>query len=234
MTSGAGSDASGGRLPRILARVAALAIVAAGLGGAWWLHVESGIEWERDSLREQFAGFGAIAPALFVLAVAFRPLLGLPSFVVLAAGGVLFGATEGTIFGVVGGTLGAVLAFFVARALGRDAVERRLSGTVRKIDRYLATRGPVWLAAYCAFPASLLTPAFAGAGLTSMRLLPFTLGALVGLLPRTWLYSMLGDSVFELDWKRVALVVALLAGGLLVAAPARRYLFALPEEEAGD
>ena len=94
MTSGAGSEGSGGRLQRVLARVAALAIVAAGLGGAWWLHVESGIEWERESLRQQFADFGAIAPALFVLAVAFRPLLGLPSFVVLAAGGVLFGATQ--------------------------------------------------------------------------------------------------------------------------------------------
>jgi uncharacterized membrane protein YdjX (TVP38/TMEM64 family) len=222
---------AGGGLQRTLARGAALGVIAVGLGGAYWLHVESGIEWERDSLRDQLLLFGAIAPLVFVFAVAFRPLLMLPSFVILAAGGILFGTFWGTLWGIAGGTLGAVLAFFVSRALGREAVERRERGRLARIDRYLGARGPIWLAAYCSFPASPLTPAFAGAGLTSMRIAPFTLASAAGLLPRTWIYSLLGDSVWELDWTRIALVVALMVGLVLVAAPARHYLFALPEVE---
>lgn len=226
------SEANGPRerILRNLARLASLALVALGLAAGWWLHFESGLTQEPETLRERLGELGAVAPLVFSLMVAFRFLLLLPSFVVLAAGGVLFGALWGAVWGTVGGALGAVLTFFVARSLGRDAVLRRLRGPQARIDRYLAARGPVWLAAYCAFPATPLTPAFLGAGLTSMRLLPFAVASTLGMLPRTIVYSAVGDSVFELDWRRLAGVLAIVAVALLLAAPARRWLFTLPDD----
>ena len=86
------------------------------------------------------------------------------------------------------------------------------------------------LGAYCAYPATPLTPAFLGAGLTSMRPVPFLIASTIGLLPRTIVYSSLGDAVFELDWIRFALVLGIAALAVLAAAPARRWLFRLPDE----
>lgn len=215
---------------RTLSRFAALALITAGLAGGWWLHFESGMTQEPETLRTRIGEFGMAAPLIFVGMVAFRFLLLLPSFVVLAAGGVLFGAIWGAVWGTVGGAVGAGLTFFVARSLGRDAIASRLRGSQARIDRYLAARGPVWLAAYCAYPATPLTPAFLGAGLTSMRPFPFLIASTIGLLPRTIVYSAVGDSVFELDWLRLAVVLGIAALALLLAVPARRWLFRLPDE----
>ncbi|NRA02635.1 MAG: TVP38/TMEM64 family protein [Myxococcales bacterium] len=229
MSRGADPDRSE-RIRKTLSRVAALGLLAAGFAGFYWLYFASGMTLEPEMIREQIGEFGIAAPLIFSAMVAFRFLLLLPSFVVLAAGGLLFGAVWGAVWGTIGGAIGAGLTFFVARNLGRDALVRWFPGPFAHIDRYQAARGPVLLGAYCAYPATPLTPAFLGAGLTSMRPVPFLIASTIGLLPRTIVYSSLGDAVFELDWIRFALVLGIAALAVLAAAPARRWLFRLPDE----
>jgi uncharacterized membrane protein YdjX (TVP38/TMEM64 family) len=204
--------------PRILA---AFGLVV-GAAAAYWLHVESGIEWSVDTFREDVAAFGAIGPALFVTAVAMRPFLLLPSWVFLVAAGILFGTLWGTLWAALGTVAGALWVYGVARGLAREAVERRMTGAIARVDGYLGRRGAVWLAAYTAMPATPMTPAFAAAGLSSLRPVPFALATVVGAVPRCALYTFTATSFASGDETRMLISSALLGGALLVGWLGRR------------
>jgi uncharacterized membrane protein YdjX (TVP38/TMEM64 family) len=199
-------------------------VVAAGLCGAYWLHVKSGLELEPETLHTWLAEVGPAAPLLFMAIIALRPLLLLPSWVVLVAAGILFGTVGGLLLGTVGGTLGALLAFLLGRTLGREAVERRLSGAVARLDAHMGRHGPVWLAGFTALPVTPLTPTYYAAGLTSMRTLAFALGAAAGLLPRSTLYAFFGESLLAADLKRIAIAGVALVIGVGVTILVRRRL----------
>lgn len=209
---------------RGLARTLALAVVALGATGAYWLHVESGLDLRPETLRTWLEETGPFAPALFVAVVALRPLLLLPSWVVLVAGGILFGTVGGVLWGTLGGTAGAVIAFVLARVLGRDAIERRMSGAIARLDQRLGRHGPAWIALYSALPATPLTPAYYASGLTSMRLSAFVVAAAAGMVPRAGLYAFFGDSLLQADAVRIGVAVLLIAVGAWLAWALRRRL----------
>jgi uncharacterized membrane protein YdjX (TVP38/TMEM64 family) len=154
----------------------------------------------------------------------FRPFLLIPSGVTLLAAGLLLGTLRGTLWGVVGMTLGAILAFGIARILGRQEIERRLSGAVSRVDRYLGRRGPAWLALFTALPTTPLTGLHSAAGLSSMRPASFVVGAAGGLLPRCAMFAYFGDSLVELDARGLWTASIILGAAFLVGFALRRHL----------
>jgi uncharacterized membrane protein YdjX (TVP38/TMEM64 family) len=204
-----------------LKRFAAVATVLACVGTAVAFYSQQGFALDPRMLRARIEDFGWLAPAVYVVAAALRPFLILPSWVVMSAGGLLFGVWGGIAWGSVGFSLGALLAFSLARALGRDAVSSRLGGRAARIDSYISERGAPWMALYTAVPVTVLTPVHMGAGLSGMTLAAFALAAISGLVPRTALYSFFGDSIAQGEWSRIGVALALIgvtgAGGIVVA-----------------
>jgi uncharacterized membrane protein YdjX (TVP38/TMEM64 family) len=149
-----------------LQRALALAAIAAGGAGFYWLHFGSELEWTQEAFQHYVSSLGALGPAILVGTMAMRPFLALPSGLILLTAGVVFGTVAGAFYGALGGTLGALLALGVARALGRDAVQRRIGGKLAVFDDYLKRRGAAWLAAYTAIPVSVLSPVYFTAGVT--------------------------------------------------------------------
>ncbi|MGH9392209.1 MAG: hypothetical protein ACRD1Z_21610, partial [Vicinamibacteria bacterium] len=99
----------------------ALALAALGvMAGAYVAKKKYGIELSPEALRARFQEFGALAPVVFILALALRPILLLPSWVLLVVGGLLFGTLWGTVWGTLGGTLGGLLAYGLSRLIGRE------------------------------------------------------------------------------------------------------------------
>jgi len=205
--------------PRV-GRIAAVLVLVGGVALAVWMRRRSGIELDPASLREWIEGQGWRAPLLFVMAATFRMFLVLPSWVVMSAGGLLFGVAGGTALGTAGFTLGALLAFGISRALGREALEGRLSGGLARMDAYLKRRGARWIALYTAVPVSPLTPAHGAAGLSGLSAGSFALGVTLGLVPRTFLFSLFGDTLASGDVGRIAgaalALVAVAAVGMAV------------------
>jgi len=210
------------------------------------VYTQQGFDLDPRALRERIEGFGWLAPLAYVAAAALRPFLFLPSWVVMSAGGLLFGVTGGILWGSLGFTLGAVMAFVIARALGRDAVAARLRGRGSHVDRYVTERGAPWMALYTAVPITVLTPVHTGAGLSGMTLGAFALAAIAGFLPRTGLYSFFGDSIRQGmeqgDWGNAGVGLGLIAVagvvGITVAqrwgrARAQRSAETVVEEKAG-
>jgi uncharacterized membrane protein YdjX (TVP38/TMEM64 family) len=204
-----------------LKRIAAGATIFVCLAIALGVYSQQGFDLDPRTLRARIEGFGWLAPAAYVAAAALRPFLFLPSWVVMSAGGLLFGMWGGIVWGSIGFSLGAAMAFLIARGLGRDAVATRLRGRATRIDAYVSERGAPWVALYTAVPVTVLTPVHMGAGLSGMALATFGVAAIGGFLPRTALYSFFGDSIAQGDWGRVGLALGLIlvagAAGIVVA-----------------
>lgn len=174
-----------------------LALLAA-IGVGVWFHSETSVDLDPKALRERIEALGWWAPIGFMAAAGLRPFLLLPSFVVMSAGGLLFGMFQGILLSTIGFSLGAILDFVLARGLGRDAVQKRMRpGRLAALDAFLSDRGAPWLGFYTALPVTVLTPVFAAAGLSGMSVGPFALWVTLGLVPRTALYSYFGDSLTQ-------------------------------------
>ncbi len=212
--------------PGLVRRLLAGALLAVAIAAAYWLHARSGLELSVESIRAQVQRFGALGPLVFVALLAARPFLGLPVWLCLLAGGLLFGAVGGTLLGAVGGTLGGLVAFFVARALGRDVLTSRLRGVVARVDQRISERGAPWIAAYTAVPATVLTPMFFASGLSGISAATFTAAVAVGLLPRCALYSYFGSIALDPSRNELLIATGLVLATLAAILLARRTLAA--------
>jgi uncharacterized membrane protein YdjX (TVP38/TMEM64 family) len=210
-------------------RSLAVLAIAAGIGGLIWLRFASGVHWRPESLRDAIAGLGVFGPLAMIGIMTFRPFLGLPSWLVMMATGMLFGPVLGTACGAVGGLLGGSLVFGIARALGREPVQKYLGiGALRSFEEFLALRGAPWLALYTAIPISWLTPVFASAGLSRMRFAVFCTATGFGFVPRAALFAVAGRAAVEPNLRNVGLAVALGVAALVGTFMARRWLSARP------
>jgi uncharacterized membrane protein YdjX (TVP38/TMEM64 family) len=204
---------------RTVERALSVGVIALGLAGAYWLHVYLDLEWKPEALRDYVAALGLLGPVAVVAIMTFRPFLGLPTWLVLLACGMLFGPWLGALYGAIGGLLGGALIFGIARAFGRDAVQARIGGALRVFDDLLASRGVPWLALYSAVPITPLTPIFASAGVSRMGLWPFCAAVGIGLLPRSGVFTFAGQAAIERSATNIAI-----AAGLIVAAAAVTWL----------
>ena len=184
------------------------------------LGVELGVEPLRDWVR----GLGLAAPLVYVGLVTFRQFLLVPSWLVLGAGGLAFGAALGTLLGGVGIVLSALLGFTLARTLGREWLRLRMGDRLATLERHSERLGPLVVGLATAHPLGPMSPFHWGAGLASMSWLAFLAVVLVAGPARAFLLSTLGASLAEprslAYWLTAAAVAAVLV--LPLAHPAVR------------
>lgn len=209
---------------RQVERSLATGVLLLGAAGFYWLHVQSGLEWNAEALRDYVAALGVYGPLAFIAIMALRPFLLLPNWLVLLACGMLFGPWLGAVYGAVGGLIGGAIIFGVARAFGRDAVQGRIGGALRIFDDLLARRGVPWLALYTAVPISPLTPAYASAGVSRMGIAPFCIAIGIGLLPRAGVYTFAGQAAGDPTGANLAIAAALAAAAAAITWWMRRSL----------
>ena len=163
------------------------------------MRARTGIEWNVETAHRMVEETGFWAPGIFILLVALRLVILVPSQVMLTVGGVCFGFLWGTVYGAVGVILSGLLAFGLARLFGGDALRRRVSpGLQRVLDVASRRTGALVVTVGTAYPIGPLTGYHIGAGLTSMSL-PLYLSALaLGALVRASLFTFLGSRVAEL------------------------------------
>ena len=170
---------------------------------------------QQDRLRELIAGYGALAPAIYILIWALAPVLFLPGLPITIAGGILFEPLWGVLYTITGATIGASLAFLVARYLARDAVAAKLTGPKwEKLDAEVAQHG--WkVVAFTrlipAFPFNLLNYAF---GLTKVPFIHYLAATFICMLPACIAFIVFSSSILGLIKGKVS-GTALLGLGLV-------------------
>jgi len=138
------------------------------------------------------AGLGPWGPVVFVILYAVGPAFLVPGLPFDLAAGIVFGPVWGTVYALVGATLGATVAFMVARTVGHDWTEARLSGPLKRIKQGVDKGGWEFVAfvrLVPVIPFNLLNYAL---GLTRIRLVPYALASLVFMAPGTAVYVYAG------------------------------------------
>jgi uncharacterized membrane protein YdjX (TVP38/TMEM64 family) len=137
--------------------------------------------------------------------------VGLPRQLVGFLGGYAFGLAAGTGLTLVAVTLGCIAAFQYARFLGRDFVAHRFPSKIKRIDRFLSGNPFIMTLLIRFLPLGSNLATNLAAGVSSVRATPFFAGSLIGYLPQTLVFALVGSGVGIDPWFRIALAAVLFA-----------------------
>ena len=147
-----------------------------------------------SAASEFMAQYGPAAAVVSFLLMVFQSVIApLPAFLITIANANLFGWWQGAILSWASAMAGAALCFWIARVVGREAVEK-LAGKngIRQMEEFFQRHGTqsVLIARLLPFVSFDWVSYFAG--LTSMRFWSFFLATGLGQLPATIVYSYVG------------------------------------------
>lgn len=157
---------------------------------------------------------------LMIIAVLVGPI---PTLPVSAASGLAFGLLGGTLIAASAALIGAMIAFWSARFLGRDALSKRLEN-----NPLFAHDGSQRLLFWTVL-LTRLVPLFSfglisyGAGLTVIGAWRFALASFIGMLPMTLVFAGLGQAFTIHPALTVAAAALLLAAMTLLPWYLNRY-----------
>jgi len=150
-------------------------------------------------IKEYLLRLGVVKGAIVYLAIyifSIRPFIPIPPTLYTLAGGFTFGPLLGTFLTVTGATLNASLCFLIARALGKDFVDKISKGKFEKLNENLKKSGFKTLLIIRISPVG---PPFDLVSYTSGVLrIPFWshfLATMIGIIPATSVYSYFGGSI---------------------------------------
>jgi uncharacterized membrane protein YdjX (TVP38/TMEM64 family) len=141
------------------------------------------------------AANSVLAVVLFVLAYALVVAFSLPiAIIITPLGGFLFGIWMGATLSVIGATVGSVAVFLAARSALHELFHARAGATLARFEegfRRDAFSYLLFLRLVPVFPFWLvnIVPALLG-----MRLGPYTLATLIGIIPAAIVYASVGAS----------------------------------------
>lgn len=189
------------------------------LGGHEYLTFEA-LKQGRDQLVTYAERHYALALTAALIAFTAATAFSLPVATALSlAVGLMFGRWLGAAVIVAGGTLGATLLLIAARYVFRDWLDRRVAGQLEKFDAVFRRNAFLYVAfirVVPVFPFWLVNLAAAG---TSIRASTYAIATAVGMIPISFIWASLGQSLAHIESPRDALsgttLIALTLLGLL-------------------
>ncbi|WP_372925789.1 TVP38/TMEM64 family protein [Marinobacter sp.] len=182
-------------------RLGLVAAVAALMAVLWLVLKQMGMpaSLSPDALSAWLNGQGMWGPVLLFLMMVLAVVVGpIPTLPVSAASGLAFGVLTGTLLAATGALAGAMIAFSIARILGREALKSKLSE-----NPVFASDGSQKLLFWMVLLTRLI-PLFSfalisyAAGVTAIHGWRFALASMLGMLPMTFVFAGLGNT-FELN-----------------------------------
>lgn len=176
--------------------------------------------WIDSDIRGQgFAG-----EMLFLAVGLAFTAVGLPRQVICFLAGYAFGFAEGTVLALLATVLGCIVAFYYARALGRDFVVARFPGRVRSIDNFLHENPLSMTLLIRLLPLGSNLVTNLAAGVSSVRGPSFFIGSAIGYLPQTLVFALAGSGISVDPEFRIAIsVVLFVVSGFLGVSLYRKY-----------
>lgn len=159
----------------------------------------------------------------FVAAYAVAVVLLMPGTVGTMSAGAIFGFSTGALAAIVGASIGATVAFFVSRGLGRDGAKQLLGDRLADVDDWVAENDFVSILVLRLMPIVPFSGLNYAAGLTAARPSRYVAATIIGVVPGVLLASALGDAVSDPTSPTfVLLVIAIALAVALSVVTARR------------
>ena len=193
------------------------------LGLVWDLLFGELIPLNPEEIGERLDGMGPIAPLAYIAAMTLAVVVSpVPSVPLDIAAGLAFGLLWGTVYTLIGAEAGAIIAFLIARRMGRPWLARKLPApTMRRIDDLATRQGVKALLVTRLLPVFNFDWVSYAAGLTSISLPRFAAATFVGMIPPVVAIVAVGASLPDrplLSGAIFAGLVALALGPLIVVA----------------
>ncbi|MFZ3043446.1 MAG: VTT domain-containing protein [Thiobacillus sp.] len=154
-------------------------------------------------------GHGINGALLFLLMGGLFTAIGLPRQIIAFLGGYAFSVGLGTLLGVLAALLGCMLSFAYARFFGQGLLRARLGERAGRFDRFIHDHPFSMTVLIRLLPvgSNLLTNL--AAGISSIRSVHFFSGTLLGYLPQTLVFALVGSGVHLAPTLKIALAIAL-------------------------
>ncbi|MFT8678725.1 TVP38/TMEM64 family protein [Gluconacetobacter sp.] len=138
--------------------------------------------------------------------------VGLPRQLVCFAAGVAYGAPEGIVLASLATLAGAAGGFGWARGVGRASVRRRLAGRLARLDGFVTAHPFTAILTIRLLPVGSALMLNLLAGVSGAGFVPFMLATLLGSLPQTVVFVLLGGGARIGHGWQVGLAAVLFAG----------------------
>ncbi len=138
-----------------------------------------------DAIHAWLDGLGAWAPIVFILLMATAVVVTpIPSVPLDITAGLAFGLVGGTVLTLIGAELGAVIAFLLARELGRPRLAKRIpAAAMARVDDLTRRSGFRALLVMRVLPVFNFDWVSYAAGLTPISLPAFAVATFLGMIP---------------------------------------------------
>ena len=170
-------------------------------------------DWFDDPklLKGEVVSWGVWGPIFYILLYAIGPSFLIPGAVMTVAAGLAFGVWWGSVWSLIGADIGALVAFGAGRFLGRPFVERtmgvRLQGLLKRLER-----NGFYLTLYLRLVPVIPYNAFnLLAGASPIRFKDYFWASVIGMVPGTVLFALLGDSLWKPGSPRFFIALGLIA-----------------------
>ncbi len=175
--------------------------------GMLWLvfHVDMPTIDQLRDLRESWGGIAWVAFILFYAIVAITPI---PVTIMAVAGGVLFGALEGSILSVIGALLGSWAAYWLARGLGKQTVVKLLGKYANTVEQKLDKAGAESVYLLRVMPGIPYWPVNYGGGAFGISQRDFLVGSGISTIPGQVSLVAIGAFIAEPSIMSAMVVVA--------------------------
>jgi len=137
----------------------------------------------------------AAGAAALVVVGGLMTAAGLPRQVLAFSAGTVFGAAGGVWWALLGQMLGCALGFFAARTVAGDWARRRLTGRWRRLDGFILAQPFTATLTLRLLPVSSNVAVNLLAGVAGVPPVPFLGATLLGYLPQTVIFALLGSGM---------------------------------------
>jgi uncharacterized membrane protein YdjX (TVP38/TMEM64 family) len=173
--------------PRVVATVVGITVLIA---VATWIPLPSPVR-----MRDWAESVGPWFPLAFLVTHVVVTIVPVPRTAFTLATGLLFGPVLGVLIAVVASTTSAVIALLLVRAAGWRLTRLVRHQSVDTVNQRLRQRGWFAVLSLRLIPAVPFSALNYAAGASAVRVLPYTLATLGGLLPGTATVVILGDAL---------------------------------------
>jgi uncharacterized membrane protein YdjX (TVP38/TMEM64 family) len=143
-------------------------------------------------IKSHFRSSGFFGWLIFALIYLVASLFFVPKNILTLVAGSVFGFFWGTSVVLIGSMTGALLAFAISRYLGQEVIEQVLIRRAPKIERYLSNNQFRTLLTARLIPVVPFTLLNYAAGLSPIRTWRYTSATILGILPGTLSYILIG------------------------------------------
>lgn len=148
-----------------------------------------------EGIKEYVNSLGALGPIAYMIMFSVIP----SGAIIAIGGGMAFGMHLGILYTTLGALLGSTTAFYIAKFLGRGAVEKFLRGKVQNLENGIEKNGFLIILILRLIPLIPFNAISYGAGLTKVKFLDYFLATMIGVLPGVIVFTNLGDKALRVN-----------------------------------